>query len=232
MFNKLTMGMIVTFWVIIALIGIYILCYAFGKYRNPDRYYDEKGKIRVDRKNLLWITLLGITTSLIGGFSTHHYVHQAKVYGAIYEGPRTKRISLGNEIHQPWLNMSLSDYKKNRAKSFTQKYPKQGQKNILIVLYRFSCPVCHAIRPEFNKEIAKNKLQNNTFYVESRSPLGKQLVKKNNVKLVPELLYVTKDGKILETQLYTAPNKKAQPRLNKEGLNYYMRLVKENNKTK
>lgn len=230
MFNKFSMGTIIAFWVIIALIGIYILCYTLGKYRNPDKYYDQNGKVRTVQKNLFGLTIAGIVVLLFGAGVTHHYVKQATNYGAIYEGKQVNHLSLGNFIKQPWLNMKYGSYKTSRAVSFTQRLPKKNQRNYLILLYRFNCPVCHDIKPAFEKEIIKNKLQDSTYYVESRSPLGKQLVKKYGIRVVPELIYVDKHNQVLASQMYTKPDKHGHGQLNKESLKYYMHLVKANNK--
>lgn len=230
MFNKFTLGMILTFWVIIALVGIYILCYTFGKYKNPDKYYDQNGKLKIVKHNLLGLTIAGIATLLLGGGATRHYVKQATTYGAVYEGVYTKHLTLGNLIKKPWLNQTYGSYKTNRKLSFTQRLPKQNQRNILIMLYRFNCPTCHDIRPAFEQRINKNKLQNSTYYVESRSPLGHKLVKKYNIKVVPELIYIDQHGQALVSPMFTTHDKHGKSKLNKESLDYYMKLVKENNK--
>lgn len=224
------MGLILTFWVIIALVGIYILCYTFGKYRNPDKYYDENGKLKIVKRNLWGLTISGLAILLLGCGVTYHYVKQATAYGAIYEGSRVNHLTIGNVIKQTWLNQKYGTYKRNRAVSFTQRIPKKNQRNVLIMLYRFNCPVCHSIKPKFEQKINKQKLQHSTYYIESRSPLGHELVKKYNIKVVPELIYIDPHGQILASPMFTTHDKHGNPKLNSESLDYYMRLVKENAK--
>lgn len=73
-------------------------------------------------------------------------------------------------------------------------------KGKLVMYYRFGCPDCNAIYPEWN-EMTKNR--KDVYWVSTRSEQGKKLLEKYPIHEVPAGIYIKKDGSYVAYVLYS-----------------------------
>lgn len=98
--------------------------------------------------------------------------------------------------HDNWQTIDILEFYEHRNKTLIQDVTEETDlpQKTLIVLYRYHCSDC-----EKNHDALKNIKQTMPVrYVESKSPLGKKLVKRYNVLFVPSILLYDKTSNRLE----------------------------------
>lgn len=228
MLNKLPVYFILTIALIIALIGIYLFCYNLGRISNPVRMYNQKNRLVVtphQKRRIIYGLTLSLILVLLGGGFFSNIIKKADNAGAINETKGPIQLSAQN-----WLRDSYGTFKYNQKRSFIKRMPRPNQRNILIVLYRYSCPACHAIHTALPKEMAKQHLTKNVYYVPSRSKYGYNLAKKAGINFVPTLVYIKPNGGYYSSGLYIKGENAKNYHLNRGSISYYGHLLKQNKK--
>lgn len=107
---------------------------------------------------------------------------------------QAEKTGLAN--NEDFKQTTIQEFLKHKDKTFEQTTDnkKNFQPKSLIVLYRYGCPDCEKNHEELKK--LKNKVP--THYVESRSNLGKELVKQYDVKFVPSILLWNENSNIYQ----------------------------------
>lgn len=91
---------------------------------------------------------------------------------------------------------TIQEFLNHRDKTFEQTIENKSdiEPKSLIILYRYGCPDCEKNHDELKK--LKDKVP--TYYIESRSNLGKELVKQYDIKFVPSVLLWDENSNIYQ----------------------------------
>lgn len=103
---------------------------------------------------------------------------------SVYLLVQAERTGLASR--EDFKQTTIQEFLKHKDKTFEQTIDskKDFQPKSLIVIYRYGCPDCEKNHDELKK--LKDKVP--TYYIESKSNLGKELVKQYDVKFVPSIL--------------------------------------------
>lgn len=91
----------------------------------------------------------------------------------------------------------------------------------IIIYYRFGCPDCSAVYPELSKKLNEYV---DVYWISSRSPQGKELLKSYPVEEVPSILYVKYDDTHSTAILYKK-NEENESYLDNETLEDFLKMV-------
>lgn len=106
--------------------------------------------------------------------------------------------------------LSLFKIMQLNNKSIKTKEPKSIEKGQLIVIVKYGCKDCNAVKKDMLKYIKDQNIKD-IYFVSNESKIGKELITKANISQLPTLVYVrnnsiAKDIDLNHTILYTINN--------------------------
>lgn len=133
-------------------------------------------------KHIMGFGIILLIVACICGFISAYLITQAE--------------KIGFTNRDDFMQTTIEEFFKHKDKTFEQTTDnkKDFQPKSLIILYRYGCPDCE----ENHDELEKLKDKVPTHYIESRSNLGKELVKQYDVKFVPAVLLWDENSNIYQ----------------------------------
>lgn len=160
---------LVSFGIIICIIGASI------------NIKSANSNIEID-KHIIELGIMSIIIACICGIISVYLLVQAEKTG------------LANR--EDFKQITIQEFINHRDKTFEQTInsKKEFQPKSLIIIYRYGSPDCEENYDELKK--LEDKVP--TYYVESRSNLGKELIKQYNINSVPSILLWDENSNIYQ----------------------------------